>query len=655
MRAWFLREMKRAPTAYAALLVLGVSFLAYANTLDAGFHFDDEHHIVGNPYLRSAKYAEQYWHRPDYFSALPGHDMYRPLVLWSFALNYHWGGFEPFFWRLTAIALHGICAVGVLLTFLVVAGRWEQRPVRARLGGALVAALFFAVHPVFSETVDYASARSSLLAGTCLLWAFLAHQTAARMRRGGALRVSCWTASLLLFGLALLAKSIAIVFPALLLWSAVLRRRGYGAVIPSIALALLYLYVRQLTLGTAVVDFAARDASMASPDVGSGGTRPIAWNLFTQARVITAYLCLFGWPFGLCVDRYVRVSETLLEPGVIAGGLVIVGLLVTAWRVRKQRPLVSLGIVWFLVALAPTSSIIPLNQVMNEHRLYLPGIGIALAVAGWLRPWLARPTARYGVVAVTGLLALLTWRRNEDWHDSVRLWESAVRVAPESDRAWNALGVALRRRGDHEGARRALTRAFELAPDAWAPSFNLGTLHLHHGRAAGDDEELAVAQSWLEKSLASRPDSERSRWYLAEILYAQGRVEQASKAFRDLAGLNPRLFEMTRYPLAKIELDRGRFDRAERLYREALREGRDPVAGHLGLAEVALRRDERASAVRAAKEAMEARPHSPRPHVFLARFYRGTPLAVHHLFEAERRGHRPTAEERRSILDRKRS
>jgi hypothetical protein len=52
---------------------------------------------------------------------------------------------------------------------------------------------------------------------------------------------------------------------------------------------------------------------------------------------------------------------------------------------------------------------------------------------------------------------------------------------------------------------------------------------------------------------------------------------------------------------------------------------------------------------------MEARPHSPRPHVFLARLYRGTPLAVHHLFEAERRGHRPTAEERRSIQDRKRS
>jgi hypothetical protein len=92
VREWFLRELKRAPTAYAALLVLGVSFLAYANTLDAGFHFDDAHHIVANPYLRAAEYAEQYWHRPDYFSALPGHDMYRPLVLWTFALNYHWGG-----------------------------------------------------------------------------------------------------------------------------------------------------------------------------------------------------------------------------------------------------------------------------------------------------------------------------------------------------------------------------------------------------------------------------------------------------------------------------------------------------------------------------------------------------------------------------------
>jgi tetratricopeptide (TPR) repeat protein len=655
VREWFLGELRRAPAAYAALLVLGVAFLAYGNSLDGGFHFDDEHHIVENPYLRDAKYATQFWHRADFFSALSGHDMYRPLVLWTFALNYQWGGYEPLLWRLTAIALHGICAVGVMLTFLVLAGRWEHRPVRARLGGALVAALFFAAHPVFSETVNYASARSSLLAGTCLIWAFLAHHAAARMRRGGALRIGCWTASLLLFGLGLLAKEIAIVFPALLLWSAVLRRRGFAAVLPSIALALLYLYVRQLTLGTAVVDFAARAESMATADPGSGGARPIAWNLFTQARVVTAYLCLFGWPFGLCVDRHVRVSETLFEPGVIAGGLIILGLLVAAWRMRRERPLVSLGIVWFLVALAPTSSILPLNQVMNEHRLYLPGIGIALAVAGWVRPWLTRTAAWYGVVAVTGLLAMLTWRRNEDWRDSVRLWESAVRVTPESDRAWNALGVALRRRGDFDGSRRALTRGFELAPESWSASFNLGTLHLEHGRQAGDDEELAKARKWLEVSLANRPESERSRWFLAETLHAQGRVEQAASAFRNLAGLNPRLFEMTRHPLAKIARDRGRFDRAERLYREALREGRDPVAAHLGLAEVALLREERATAIHAAKEAMQARPHSPRPHVFLARLYRGTPVAVHHLFEAERRGYRPTAEERQSILGRKRS
>lgn len=655
MKDWFVREVKRAPAAYAALLVLGVSFLAYANTLDAGFHFDDEHHIVANPYLRSAEYASRYWHRADYFSALPGHHMYRPLVLWTFFLNYHWGGYEPLFWRLTAIALHGICAVGVLLTFLVVAGRWEQRPVRARLGGALVAALFFALHPVFTETVDYASARSSLLAATCLIWAFLAHQAAAQLQHRGAARVACWAASLLLFGLALLAKEIAIVFPALLFWCAILRRRDYGAVIPSIVLALLYLYVRQLTLGTAVVDFGARAEAMATADAGSGGARPIAWNLFTQARVISVYLCLFGWPFGLCVDRHVRVSQSLLDPGVLAGGLVIVALLVTAWRVRRQRPLVSLGLVWFLVALAPTSSILPLNQVMNEHRLYLPGLGVALAVAAWARPWLTRRAARWGVITAMGLLAMLTWRRNEDWRDPVRLWESAVSVSPDSDRAWNALGVALRRRGDYEGARRALTRAFLLAPEAWSPSFNLGTLHLQHGRESGDDEELREARDWLEVSLRSQPGSERSRWYLAETLHAQGRIEQAESAFRDLAGLSPQLFELTRYPLARIAMERGRLDRSERLYREALHEGRDPVAAHLGLAEVALRRKERSAAVQAAKEAMKARPHSPRPYLFLARFYGGTPLAVHYLFEAERRGYRPTPEERRSILERGRS
>jgi hypothetical protein len=120
---WLKAEVARAPGAYAALLCAAAAFLAYANTLDAGFHFDDLHHVVANPYLRDASYVPQYFARPDMFSALPGHDMYRPMVLASFHFNYQTGGYDPLSWRLTAIALHALTTVGVFLTSRLLAGR----------------------------------------------------------------------------------------------------------------------------------------------------------------------------------------------------------------------------------------------------------------------------------------------------------------------------------------------------------------------------------------------------------------------------------------------------------------------------------------------------------------------------------------------------
>lgn len=668
---WIRDEIARSPRAYGSLLVLAFSFLAYANTLDAGFHFDDEHHVLANPFVRDLRYVPQYFHRPDLFSALPGHAMYRPMVLLSFALDFSWGGYDPLAWRLTAIALHSLTAVGVFLAAAAAAARFSPRLPRARTRGALVAALLFAVHPALTETVNYASARAALLAAAFVVWAFLAHLHVAG-RRSVAARASLAALSLLLFALGLLSKEIAIVFPALLLVAAWLEGRGYLAALPAVAVAVLYLLLRREVLGTAVVDFAARAQAVASADPGSGGARTVLDNLWTQARVVPAYACLLLWPQGLCIHRHVRESHSPFEPGVLLGLAVIATLLVTALRLRRSGPVVALGILWFLVALAPESSIIPLNQVMNEHRLYLPAIGFALALAAFLsrrsaravvsvpvsstapalefaRAPLALPALPVAAAAV-GVLLALTWQRNEDWRDPARIWASAVEVSPASSGAWNALGVQLRAKRDIEGATAAFLRARDLAPSEWAPPFNLGTIHLDRGRTQGDYADLKEAERWLEESMRVRPGSERSRWYLAETYHAMGRVEKAEDEFRSLAGLSPRLFEMTRFALAKIALDRERFDDAEKFYREALDLGRDDVSALLGLADLEIKRGNRAKGLVHAQLAITRNPRAPEPHLFLARAHKGTQLAAHHVFEAQRKGWRLSDEERQEIL-----
>lgn len=649
MMRWLRSEVARAPVAYAALLVAVVACFTYANTLDVGFHYDDSHHLVGNPYVRDMAYVPRYFTDPGTFSGNPRLRMYRPVLMTTYAWDYHLGGYRPLAWRLTAIALHALGAIGVLLAFRRLALLMRPGRKGPALAGALVAALVFAVHPVFSETVDYASARSSLLATVLLVWAFWLHHEAAALTRRGP-RLLLWTLSLALFGGALLTKSIAVVYPFLLAGVALVRGKGWRGVAPAVALVALYLVARDLLLGTAVIDF--HRPAAAGVDPYDGGRRPIPWNLFTQARVLLAYLWLLVCPTGLNVDHHVRISRTFWEPGVLAGTAALVGLVVAGWRMRKTRPLVALGIFWFLLALAPTSTLIPLNVVMNEHRLYLPGVGFALVAGAALWPLLRRRRwAVRGAFAATCLVLLaLTLNRNEDWRDPLRLWQEATRVSPESYGAWNNLGVQIRRRdNDFERARAVFERALQCNPNAWEVVLNLATLHLDFGRKNHDPELLATAERYVQRSLELEPSSDRSRWTLAEVWLAMGREKEARGAFDQLASESGYFYEQTRYVYARVALDKGELTEAARYYRQALDAGCDPLAARLGLAEVARRAGRPRDALREARAAAEARPQDPQPFVFLAKMARGGQAAAY-LFQAEKRGYRPTESERREIL-----
>jgi len=463
---------------------------------------------------------------------------------------------------------------GVFLLVRSLLASLDQRAGSDAERGALVAALLFAVHPVFTETVDYASARSSLLATACVVWALIAHRAIGN-------RPLSLSVSLALFAFGFLAKEIAIVFPLLLGLLAWLEKRELRWVLPSVGVAVLLLVVRKLVLGSAVIDFVAREAGVAKAKPGTGAARPMFDNIWTQARVVVAYMALLVVPVGLCIHRFVRVSTAPFEIGVLGSLALVGGLLAAAWRGRHARPMLSFAILWFLVSLAPTSSVIPLNQVMNEHRLYLPGVGAAIAL-GFAVPRIRFvPAPAWAAAAL--LLCAVTWRRNHDWNDSVRIWEAAVEVSPESDGAWNSLGAERRDAGDFLGARRAFERSIALRP-TWIAHFNLGTLCLQQARNRPGRDVLDEAERHLEASLSCEPGAERSRWYLGEVWFRQGRLDESRAEFEALAKQSRKMHEMSRFPLAQIAQARGDEERARALLEEASRQSYDPVDAILGLA-----------------------------------------------------------------------
>ena len=131
--------------------------------------------------------------------------------------------------------------------------------------------------------------------------------------------------------------------------------------------------------------------------------------LFTQFEALWIYIRLFVFPIDQSLDYNLPSVGGLFEPLVLLGLAGLVGLLYIAWRYRARYPLAALGLVVFLILLAPTSSVIPIADTVAERRVYLPGIGLLLVVVECLRHWRSTPWRNGWLGAVIALLALGTF------------------------------------------------------------------------------------------------------------------------------------------------------------------------------------------------------------------------------------------------------
>jgi len=435
------------------LLVAAVVVAAYAASLPGMFQFDDYPTILRNPSITDSGNMLRYFVDPTMFSGIEGNAMYRPVLLVTYSLNWEIAGFRPFVWHLTNILLHALNAVlVVMLTSRLLALFRPRRPAGYI---PLLAGLVFALHPIHTEVVNYISSRSGAIATLGFLGALILHLAWTRGKRSLWSRVALLTGSMLLLLAGYGGKEIAVAFvPVVLVLELVapdngpFRQRCVRTLVraaPAVLLTIGYLYLRNQFMGSTGVNVSGRVFEVPGRvDLYAGGGRSVFENLITQARVFWIYAGLTLVPVNLAVDRFVRVSTSLTEPQVIASLLGIAVIVALLLGVVRRAPLISLcGAIYFF-GLAPTSSLVPLNVVMNEHRLYLPGVGLAILAAlgldALIRKW-PRP-AISAAVAVGTCWLVLVFSRSLTWQDPVKLWADSVRVSPRSYRSHNGLGAA---------------------------------------------------------------------------------------------------------------------------------------------------------------------------------------------------------------------
>ncbi len=112
------------------------------------------------------------------------------------------------------------------------------------------------------------------------------------------------------------------------------------------------------------------------------GMKDFTWYqyFFTECRAMFVYLGVFVLPVQLNADWDFPISRTILDHGAIFGLAVLLALVAAAWRYRRRFPLATYGFFVYLVLMAPTSSILPIQDPVAERRLYFSMLGLLLIV-----------------------------------------------------------------------------------------------------------------------------------------------------------------------------------------------------------------------------------------------------------------------------------
>jgi len=665
--------MKHGQLMRESLLIILVALACYVNSPWGGFTFDDVDMVQNNVLIRSLGNTPEMFRTTWWWGGAhqQSHE-YRPLTVFSFAVNYFVNGLRPFGYRMVNVLLHALAAV-LLFYFLKQFGvEWKS---------GFVAALLFASHPVHTEAVNNVVGRAELLSAVFVFGALIFYTVALRKERQ--LSILYYALSAVSFFLGLLSKESAIAFlPAvvLIILLAPRKRCDAGGMRIRNAFALyvlvfcIYMLMRRNALGgflssgmrTSVLDNVLVEARQKG-----------AWVAYyaTVLKAFGIYVHLLIAPIDLTADysyNEVPLEWSFFNIATICSLAVFLGIIALAYYFWRKREVVPLfGILFFLCALAPVSNAFKLiGTLMGERLLYLPSAGFCIFLAWALKRGSERIAGGKGrrgvnperILAGSCAVILLAYGvrcllRNPVWKDDMTLYLTTIKTSPDSARIYNNLGGLLMQDNAHDKeALSCFDRALRIAPFYGTPMSNKAELLRRMGR-------YEDAVGLLEKVIDMEPDYPLAHYYLAETLRDIGQKERQPQLFKRSAdeyntaiNLRPTVFmfyvglgnlylehhaspeQAGKYfkraheldpaspqpliGLGRLEMGAGRYERAGEFFKEASRLApKDPIPSYyMGM--LAIKEDKLAEAERRFLEVLRISPNDPVSYLNLARLYK---------------------------------
>jgi tetratricopeptide (TPR) repeat protein len=509
---------------FAALALVVVTVAAYLPVLGNGFvNYDDDLYVTGVAEVREGLSSPGVaWA----FTTFQGANWF-PLTRLSWMLDAELYGLEPAGFHATSLLLHLLAALLLYAALRRLTGVWLP---------SLAVAAVFALHPLHVESVAWVAARKDVLSGVAFMAALYAY--ARQVEGPHALRWGSCVFVLLAAGL--MAKPMLVTLPCVLLlldaWPLGRLGDGKGQLVPA-RLARAVVEKLPLFALAAVMSAITIVAQREGGALQELERFPLPVRLETAVDAVVIYIAKSVWPGGLAVFH--PHPEGGLPPWRTAlGALLLLGVSVAAWRVRRQAPWWGVGWLWFLGMLVPVLGLVQVGEAaFAERYTYLPQTGLVLALAWGVHRGVAnRPARRNAVLVASGLglavLALLTHLQARVWRDDRTLFEHALRVTRENHVAHINLAVALIPENELEEAARHLGEAARVAPGsahAWGVR---GEVRLLQERPAEAAEDLALA-------VALAPEEIRWRLGLARAHRDAGELAQASVQLRAALSRDP--------------------------------------------------------------------------------------------------------------------
>ncbi len=660
---------------------LGVFFLyfvtglcIYINTLDAPFLFDDYHVIVNQD--REALLRRLSNPR-------------RVVAEFTFVANKVINGNTVQGYHIVNYLIHILTAYAIFLLMLQLASRsrvrnrWEsdaQRLVASGLAGAV-----FLVHPLATQSVTYICQRYTSLAtlfyvGCIAAYLKARHELTHRADINGWPERIWYIVAIVLAILAMLTKEFPVTLPASLVAIEFFflrndfkrRRQRVAALIPLALTGLIVPFLYRAPVATATADSPPPEAITTitayipnwAPEITGR-----AEYFLTQLDVVTSiYMKLMVMPVGQSFDHGYRIYDRIQDVPTSALAIISI-LLVLAIINLRRHPFLSVGILWFFIAIAPTSTIIPNKQFVAEHRVYLPLVSLSFLTMAFFGAASRRRFGIYVAMAALIALAVLTFHRNQVWRDALHVWQNAAAKSPEHDRphfvvgnihfrrsqfaeaatayrrflalnqnyseGYNRLGLALLKMRQCDDAIEAFHHAINVNPDVISVYTNLAAAHvcredyqaatrayqmyLTYGPQdsaetcfkiadlAVKGEDYDLAETWYKQALSHNPRYVEAWSNLAMVFERTKRSTLATNMYRQaLAFATPHQQVVIRLNLGRVYLETGNHDAAADAFGQVLAAVPGLPAAHIGLCRAYLEMGREDLAVAQYRKAIEA-------------------------------------------------